>query len=402
MKLNTLFIIALSCSRLSYGQCTATLTAKYDASVKKITNLNHKGTWDKDFIVKISNTNSALHKVIVKFNDFYWSSDLPEQLKTVFPNLESTDFRAIPSTYSYTDAIAYLKDASNAVDSFKIQAAKLDSSAICKLATDLLGNVKSIEEHLSYFMGYYENYLEMVKSSKSFSLSKVDSLAKLKHTYDGLKENSTNLILGGKIITKIAQKGLSKSFTSSGHHFTSSATTISIYILDNFNPKDTLAKFEEDIYKKGKFSIDFSTGPGLNYLVKPQYYIGDDNGVKFIGTEKKRPVDFGVMALVHLNLKLMPGFSTGLATGISVSAFDGNTGYLAGAGFSFGKKRTLSLTCGVIIGKTVALSKKISSDGVTVDKTLATDISAVPTYDKIDRKFFFGVTYNLTRKKKTD
>lgn len=409
MKLNLFKIFylltLLFIKGFAFGQ-TKTINIEFEKD--KLTGISQKSTCKKDFVIKVDGINTALHKVAVKFDDFYWFTETPEALKTVLPNIAVTNPKPLGNMKDgATDVIQYIKNAIAAIENFNDTVLVFYSTKpagylndIQIVATTIVEDVEKLEVYMNYFTGYYEALLEMSKSTYNVELAQ--TIGESRDLYLNLQSNRKNLISGANTIEAASKKLSGTSFISKVHTFSKPVTTVQIYVINKFDLDDTIAVYEEDIYRDGKITLDFSTGVGLNSLVKPQYYIGDNGAGKFIGNERTRELDFSVIALLHLNVRVFSWLSIGPATGVSVSAFDGNTGYLYGGTISIGKQRSFSISAGGILGKTVALSKTISSDGNSADLTLPTDISSVPTYDKIGKGGFISFTYNLTRIRKKD
>jgi hypothetical protein len=176
-------------------------------------------------------------------------------------------------------------------------------------------------------------------------------------------------------------------------------TTLQIIVTNRFDPSDTICNYTTDIYRTGVFKIDFSTGIGVNSLVKPTYSIGN-NGSPYIHKENGRDADLSVMALLHATWRFTRNFTFGPTAGVSVSTFDANTGFVLGVSGSFGTRNTISLSAGGIMGKSFKLSSRVSSDGNKADIPLESGITEVPKVDIVKFGGFVSVTYNLTRIKK--
>ena len=391
-----------------FSQKTDSITIQFNKD--KLTNIRYKSTCRKNFVIRVEGINTALHKVAIKFDDFYWFTETPEALKAILPNFKLNAGRAqFASDSSKADSINfakhiekfnYIDNAITLIASFKdsIESKTYNANSLKKYANLIVKRVDSLQNKMNYFTGYYETLIEMSKSTYDEDLA--IKIGQYKDLYEFLRKNKKNLLSGVNIIIVTDKKAPEDFFNSKVHTFSKPVTTAQIYIIDRFDLDDTIAVYEEDIYKDGRVTLDFSTGVALNSLVKPQYYIGDNGSGKFIGNERTRELDFSVVALLHLNIRVCSWLSIGPATGISVSAFDANTGYIYGGSISIGKQRSFSITAGGILGKTVALSKKISSDGSNADLAIPADISSVPTYDKIGKGGFVSFTYNLTRIRK--
>jgi hypothetical protein len=394
----------------SFGQLTKTITVQFNKDKLTGGKVRDRSTSHKDFLIRVEGINTALHKVVIKYDDFNWFTETPEALKAILPGIKIDGLGVTKDTTtkenantSMSDIVFYINKAMQTIKMFKDSTEKIYSNSndsihcldIKKIAHTDSAQVADLEMYMSWFSGYYESLLKMSESAYDEELA--HKLGEFKNIYETLQAHKKSLINGANVIIAANKKAPIGFFPSKVHSFSKQAATAKIYVINNFDLSDTLATYKEDIYKAGKFSFDFSTGVALNNLVKPQYYIGDNGSGKFIGNEQTRPLDFSVVALLHLNVRVCSWLSIGPATGVSVSAFDANTGYIYGGSISFGKNQSFSITAGGILGKTVALSKKVSSNGTEADLPLPADISSVPTYDKIGTGGFISFTYNLTR-----
>ena len=395
---------------LHAGYSQTEIIAKYDKAKKTIKKLDKSSsTLNDGFKIKVTGVHSVLHKVSFEFEDFSWHSEPPEGLKTILPEIYGTAGSSAvppsgPDRYKRVLKIqAFLNSAKKELEtSFDGANWSADSdkticdkyvNKIATLYTDDKEVLSAVAEDIQYFIGEYESILKIGEADY------IGYLAENKLGYENIKKIQGKILSGLKAI--IGGKSQVKGNSSSKVHLPKKeATTVKIYVIDRFNPSDTITSFKQDVYRMGKFKIDFSAGLGVNSLLNPSYYIGKNDTIPFIGEEEKRDIDLTLISLAHFNWRLLPWFSAGPTIGASVSIFDAKPTFLLGGGLSFGKQRSVSLSGGMSFGKVNVLSKKVSTDGITADLTLDSDISEVPTYGKIKFGYFISLTYNLKRTKK--
>jgi hypothetical protein len=424
--MNRLFTqISLPCifalfANISLGQKEECKTIEGSFKDKRITDLNHQSVNHNDnYKIHLKELKTALYKVQFKFNDFDWETEPPGILEqTIMPKIESFTgdrknlFRESTSMDAGMIEILNVAGKINEIILFINQypvnienANPNDIQSISKTGleklkfepSDYAKGLTEFQNNIAYIKGLYIALKEFNAESPNGSFEYVQLLASLEGTVNQL--NSKNY---PKLLSYIISfaKEIPKNFVESDVHFPEKeVTTLQIIVTNRFDPSDTICNYTTDIYRTGVFKIDFSTGIGVNSLVKPTYSIGN-NGSPYIHKENGRDADLSVMALLHANWRFTRNFTFGPTAGVSVSTFDANTGFVLGVSGSFGTRNTISLSAGGIMGKSFKLSSRVSSDGNKADIPLESGITEVPKVDIVKFGGFVSVTYNLTRIKK--
>ncbi|MDL5515009.1 hypothetical protein QSE00_24580 [Arenibacter sp. M-2] len=186
-----------------------------------------------------------------------------------------------------------------------------------------------------------------------------------------------------------------KSFVASND-----GTEIKIKLI-NLYTKDTIKSKAFDFYSRNEWSFDFSSGFFFNNQVENSYFLqareGDTTRISLV-KESNRDFDVSFGAMGHLSYKFSSGFKAGIGMGASLSPLDAKTRYLLGGSMIFGNKNQLSLNIGASFVKLKVLSGSVNED--SEGKFVAPSVTTVPTFERIKRGLYFGVTYNLTSKKK--
>jgi len=416
-----------------------TITGEFDG--KQITGLdNHSVNRLSNYLIHLNGANSAQYKVVFQFDDFEWNSEPPSVITTILPNIItlSSDMKTLTNPNKILRELS--QDSTKALDiktKIKIIIQRINliiqtadhfpdsindknTAAITTFAKGQLSPILKLEElrcqndslclaydtlfskfqyNVAYIIGFYEALKEFNAQSSSGDYEYVEELASIKPIYDILKAKNYLRLL--KIIITCA-KNEPKNYAESDIHFPDKeVTNLKIFVLNKFDLTDTICTYSTDIYRTGVFKLDFSTGIGVNSLIKPTYYLGN-NGSSYINKENGRDADLSVMALLHANWRVKRNFCIGPVAGVSVSTFDANTGFVLGLGTSFGTKNTISLSAGGIMGKSYKLSSRVSSDGNAADIPLESTISEIPKVDAVNYGWFVSLTYNLTRTKKKE
>ncbi|TSJ45380.1 hypothetical protein [Fluviicola chungangensis] len=394
---------------------------------KRITGLSNQSVNHKsNYLIRLDDFNTALYKVQFKFNDFDWETEPPAILEQYLHGLESITlsdkalfedkrFRALvdfkDSSIQEADLVEKLNKIIRFIDEYPntIKDIKLDEMTLIKDAsekglkdlgfksTDYSEELNEFQNDIFYVKGLYNALKEFNAESPNSKFEYVQTLASMEGVINKL--NSKNY---PKLLSYIISfaKEAPKNYAKSDIHFPEKeVTTLQIIVINRFDPTDTICNYSTDIYRTGVFKIDFSTGIGVNSLVKPTYSMAN-NGSPYIHKENGRDADLSVMALLHANWRLSRNFTFGPTAGVSVSTFDANTGFVLGISGSFGTRNTISLSTGGIMGKSYKLSSRVSSDGNKADIPLESGMTEVPKVDAVNYGWFVSVTYNLTRIKK--
>ncbi|WP_430405211.1 hypothetical protein [Fluviicola sp.] len=407
---------------LSQGQKAMSDSLTGNFTNKRITGLSNRSVNHKsNYKIRIDDFNTALYKVQFKFNDFDWETEPPSMLEqTIMPDMTSFSvgkrgiFRkdtCALDEFCITDVPILLEKINNIILSINmypdtIKNADPDSIKILSRqilndlyfdSTNYAKDLAEFQNNITYIKGLYSNLKEFNAKSPNAKFEYVYLLAVLEGTINQLNTKNYPKLLS--YIISFAKNPPQNYITSDVHFPEKEVTTLQIIVTNRFDPSDTICNYSTDIYRTGVFKIDFSTGIGVNSLVKPTYVMGN-NGSPYIHKENGRDADLSVMALLHANWRLTRNFTFGPTAGVSVSTFDANTGFVLGLSGSFGTRNTISISAGGIMGKSFKLSSRVSSDGNVADIPLESGITEVPKVDAVNYGWFVSVTYNLTRTKK--
>lgn len=161
---------------------------------------------------------------------------------------------------------------------------------------------------------------------------------------------------------------------------------------------DTLLNKKIDYYTWGGWSFDFSTGFFGNGLIEKAYYLQKDSLINIISEEGNKAIDISIGGMFHATHSVSPWWKVGFGIGAALSPIDGNTRYLSGISMVLGKKKLLAINGGYAIANLKVLSNQVQMvDGL---QAVPTSVTEVPTYKQIQGSWFFGLSYNLSRKKK--
>lgn len=259
--------------------------------------------------------------------------------------------------------------------------------------------INTIVKNTAIVKSFYENMLVQNSSSDSFSPELL-----LLTRYAAIYENSIKVESTVINLIKILDEGKSykqdqkviKKFILGGEYTSLSAKKIS-----KIAPSDIKDLGEIDIYTKGGFKLDFSVGLGGNTLVSNDYYFEkNDQGTKIgVASENGKNIDLGILTLLHLDYKIKHNMSIGLQSGVSISVFDASPRYLLGVGYGIGPEKTVYLSGGLSWGNVKQLSGQISSDGAEYTHGDLSSFESVPMTTVFDQGYYFGITYNLSRKR---
>ena len=429
--ISTVFI---AFSSYSQNKKTKTITTSYNRKSKEIRDLNSDYIgFNKNLEIKMDSVNPVLYKVVYKFKDFVWYSETPESIAKILPGMDpliynseekKTDKKGgeiIDSILVKKPIMERLDSISSLINRTKIRTSKKDvvdtlflkntlDSIASYLKPELAGNTKATGKEIINTLTYhidslgitYQFELDHIKLEglpNGYTEKTIAHLTRVKTNQEKLNKVKP-IILNGTQAIIYGLKKPGNSNTSKLHLPKKEAVTVNIFVLDRFSPKDTLSTYSTDIYKTGKFKLDFSVGIGGNSLIDPVFYIDNKDSIPFIATENKREIDLTAYSLIHFNWRIKSCLSGGPLTGISISIINAKPSYLLGGGLTVGKEKTISFSGGASFGELELLSNRISSDGYTNDQPLQTNISEVPTYKRMSVGYFFAVTYNFGRVKK--
>lgn len=171
---------------------------------------------------------------------------------------------------------------------------------------------------------------------------------------------------------------------------------VSIKMVNNLNPKDTVLRQEIRIMTKGGIDIDFSTGLIGNNIFKNTWYV-DTVGENTIRKEKVWRADLAFAALINFSYRFKADERVGLSVGPGISLFTGDARYLLGVHYYRGARDMWGVSGGLCVGKRNFLPSTVSRDGRRPMDELPSDITAVTPYEKFAAGFFVGLFYNFAR-----
>jgi hypothetical protein len=424
MKKALLFITLALISEISHSN-EGLVHLTFDKTKKQIVKIDKKFYNPSDGIqIVVNGIHPILHKVSINFDDAYWHSEPPKITKSVLPNISTLSFSqnaeifksesSIPEIkligYQRINRIISILDSAKTTLSKSYKSPNWEPSNDVSICLSIFNQISQLYPNGSSLMNNIR--IEIASLSTTYDqLSKVKTIEDAEmfnSIIDYLSLNSWNnsrlkssksTILG---VLPALKKGMKDSLTKSKKYYPKGEfTTVTIHIIDRFKPSDTITTFIQDIYKVGKFKIDFSSGIGVNSILDPSFYIGKNDTIPFIAEEEKRDIDFNIFGLAHFNWRVLSWLSLGPTTGVSISVFSAKPTYLVGGSISIGRKNLISLSGGISFGAKNILSRKVSSDGFNADLPLALDISTVPTYKKITKGYFISLTYNFKRVRKS-
>ncbi|WP_281541348.1 hypothetical protein [Maribacter aestuarii] len=399
----------------------------------------------KIYQVFIKGLNTAVINSKIEFKPFVFSSKTPEIIKPIFIGItesgelesksstmdEGKDSDPDYNTIKYLKAIykgaldnytslVFLKKKSDSLYNETIYSSEngiaknmyknvLEKFGVLKEADGDSLNYKLIKEndYLESLNNKIIEYQKYIESSKSLFYS---YLEKLKQPNSDILEPYSQLVflaeeMGKKDFRKYSNF-IHKSQTSENKtksiKFSPSKDGVDIDItLINTYVNDTLFKKPFSVYSSGGLSFDFTTGFFYSDLVERSYFLmgreGDTTRTNII-EEDTRDFDVSFGALGHVSYKFASSFKAGLSMGATLSPLDGKTRYLIGGSFIFGRKNQVALNVGMSLAKIKILSGSVDmdSEGLFVPAS----VTAIPTFEKIERGFYLGATYNLSVTKK--
>lgn len=173
---------------------------------------------------------------------------------------------------------------------------------------------------------------------------------------------------------------------------------LNITIVNNYKI-DTLYNSSISFYTSKNCSFDFSTGFFYNNLQENSYYLEKrDTLVNNVLKNDNIPFDLSFGALGHISYKITNYTKIGFSLGAALSPFDGKIRYLIGGSIVFGRNKQVGLNGGLALVKMNTLSNLVQNDEIGAYVPIS--VVEVPTYGKIQKGFYIGITYNLTSKKK--
>ncbi|WP_108807545.1 hypothetical protein [Aquimarina spinulae] len=438
MKTTIYLLLFLFLSNIISAQ---TITINYDSNnekfeIKECKNKNKSSCKKGDLVIGdeynviLTGINTAVIKTTLEVKPFNIDSSIPAIIQPLFPGISSSGQLsfgaglvsvAVGSLFNDVDVLAdkalgyynvldEIKEKSNELyrnSKFTIKhgEARTKFTAICTRINSGLTDKEKIKI-LNKKIIEYQNYISTTKEimDKKFETTP--------NPPNSILEKYITIVLMSKVVsstdfTKYSNfiyNSLTAKNQTDPRNFTvkSDGSDLKI-VLENTYVNDTIGKKTFDFYTKGNFSFDFSTGFFYSNEVEQSYFLEGREGDTLktnILREPKRNFDISFGALGHLSYKFSSRIKGGISMGASLSPIDGKTRYLLGGSLIFGREKQLALNAGISLVKIKVLSDSISQD--EIGKYVDASVTSVPTYEKTQSGFYFGVTYNLTAKKKYD
>lgn len=176
---------------------------------------------------------------------------------------------------------------------------------------------------------------------------------------------------------------------------------LNIILVDSFT-KDTLTNDTKTIYTAGwkTRGLSFSTGFFYTEMLsdKPYFLLARPDESMLVLPGRQLAWDVSIGGLGHFYWKVSPCTRIGPSVGISISPFDGKSRYLLGGSVLLGREKMVGINIGWAFAKVKELSSVVLMDeeGMYLPK----GSTAVPTIDRINNSFYFGLTYNLASTRK--
>lgn len=172
--------------------------------------------------------------------------------------------------------------------------------------------------------------------------------------------------------------------------------SVSIKLVSNQNPADTLLKQQLKLFSSRGLDIDFSIGLVYNSIYKRNWYV-DTVGMNTIKEESGFKGDLAWTGLINLSYRTGPTNRIGISVGPGLSLIDGNMRYVLGGHWYFGERDLFGISGGICAGKRNFLPKTVSRDGDNPNETIPATMTSVTPYEKYDMGWYVGLFYNFTR-----
>ncbi|MEP3211149.1 MAG: hypothetical protein ABJN95_18320 [Maribacter sp.] len=423
------FIFCLSCMH-SYAQKEINLDFKSDKKNIEAKKIGiKKGEY---FKVTVNELNPILYKAGFKFEDFDLISEPPEALGSLFKGLPSNKAElSLEESYvedliktsdvfvkNFSEIGFYRKEVGNVgkdptkiIEKCKELREKWIDSVLKKNFTaeakriNTTNFVSFTELKISEVLFFYDNLKNQNEKSTTPNIQIARILADLQVYYKNLKRVAPSILSGLSAISEGANKkakDLKFESMSPPHLPEKDLTTAKIYVINRFNPSDTVAIKKLDLFVKNRFKVDFSTGLSGNSIVPRDYYfIKTDSINTDIGNEKGSEIDLGIAALMHIDWQMSESFAFGPAFGISVSLLDEKPRYMLGISGTIGNDKSISISTGLNFAQAKQLSEQVSNDGINYSgEANLSQFESIPLVSKLKSGIFLSVTYNLTRTRK--
>ncbi|MCK9401699.1 MAG: hypothetical protein M0Q51_17160 [Bacteroidales bacterium] len=423
MKKVTILMTFVLFSIISYSQKLIELN--YDSGKKEICEKTKKINLrvGELYKVKINGINSSVINAKLETTTYSLNSNTPELIKPLFPGV--VDASQLENLFYFVDslfAVSRLNDIyDEALSKWNILSElksfadtlykKTENSPNPKESSTALYNAYSLlnvhsndelKKQTSILINFiilakeiYQKKMEEASPDNIIAEQLIQNCSELYFYYEKLTKD--NYL---RYATFIIESQKSKPYLES-ETFKAEKDLVDLnVILVNNYVKDTVLKDVLPFYTKGSWSFDFSSGFFYDNLVEKSYYIEKRDTLinNILEEERTNSFDVAFGALGHFSYKFTNSFLAGLSMGAAISPFDAKVRYLLGASFLFGRRNQVGLNAGLSLVKFKELSNAVKED--EIGKYVPASVTSVPTYDKLISGIYFGITYNLTSKKK--
>ncbi|WP_299250388.1 hypothetical protein [uncultured Cytophaga sp.] len=450
MKNFILLLVTFSFLNESYSQTPIILNFDKTNNKLNLSNANadelirNRKKNHTEYIFKITNINTAYHIININPKAVNRSNDIPDILKAIMPGITGNEelipspnrgfMKGLTGGSTIEDQINAIFESAN--ESYKKLSMTLteskalinyvnsnwDDVTICKVkghealeklcghygVTYLYNNPEknieqlkdSINASSSNFISRYEVFSQIIsKIPTNIALTKefLDNSTKFSIEYTNVKANKEVFIKCIAYIKTVINANdyvETKPFKVTSDYVTLTTTMIKNTPLSTDASQDTILKSNQFFYASHDWDFSFSTGFFYNTLYNRDYYLTNDS-IRQIKQENGLKFDIAIGALGHISYRFTSRAKAGFCLGVALSPLDSKTRYLLGCSYIRGRKNQLAISAGIATSKVKTLSQTVSDNGKDPRDTLPTGISSVPTYDKWQLGFFFGLTYNL-------
>jgi len=373
----------------------------------------------KNYIIKLVGVNPAHHSLKVEAKSFQLLSPQPEAFKNILflpSSLPPIDFANSFLSKTTPDSsfrnlllkkiqnLNLIKDIADKLhkNTDSVPRTTLAAEAAVEACDIFKSPINKLNESVALdinFISSSVNYLSaLLDKNTSPDPSDAELLALSQFCASKLK--TTNYLDYASYIMESQKPGNTKNYLlSKKFEPQKDLSEIRVILIDQYT-KDTLFNENKTFYNRGGWGLSFSTGFFFNNNLNDEsYYLKKRaDGNQAILKEDKSNYDIAIGAFAHVYYKFSAFTRLGPGLGIAVSPFDGKTRYMFGISALLGKEKMMGVSTGVAWAKVKQFSGSVQSD--SNGPYLPSDISTVPTFEKIKSSFFIGITYNLIATRK--
>ena len=422
MKKLTLLLISVVFSSFCYTQEIIELNFNSNNKSFKEKTESIKFKSGKTYKVRINGLNTSYIGNKIESKSYILTSTIPDIIKPIYPGItdasairkfnldqESPDLKGqlnevyLESIQRY-NKLRQLKDYSDslynctkiAVDTVKADLVLKEVQRIFDVKS-LIDLKQQVNLALKYIFVANELFKKkMVESpiNKIIDNKLIDNYAELTYILESI--NSENYLL---YVNFIQQSLKGKNYIESKpFKAEKDIVDLNLTFIDNYT-KDTVYNSSVSFYTRGNFSFDFSTGFFYNNLQEKSFYIKKrDTLINDVLEENNSSIDVSIGALGHFSYKILNYLKAGVCLGAALSPLDGKTRYLFGISLLLGRKKQVGINSGLVLAKMKVLSNSVQND--KTGNNVPIEITSVPTFEKIQKGFYVGITYNINLTKK--